>query len=119
MKRKRRRGGEPDAARLLALARAELLNELLPQLDGISRYRARLIANALQIARRELEAGGDEVEAVLLRKLTEVAAPTLAPSYLPPDTSLRDALRHGALDGNRQFYDLLVRLSAVRGRLID
>lgn len=114
MSRKRGRGGEPDASRLLELARAELLNELLPQLEGSSRYRARLIANALQIARRDLEAAGDEEEAGLLRKLTEVAAPALARSGLPAGTALRDALRQGALDGDRQVYDLLVRVTGIR-----
>ena len=108
------RGGEPDAARLLELARAELLNEILPNLEGDARYRARLIANALKIARHEMAQDGAAEEAELQRRLAEAAAPTLAPSYLPPDTSLRDALRAGALDGDPDLHALLVRLTDRR-----
>ena len=108
------RGGEPDAARLLELARAELLNDVLPQLDGDARYRARLIANALRIVRNELVQDGDPEEADILRRLAESAAAAPAASSLPPDTSLTDALRAGALDGDAAFHDLLVRLTDRR-----
>lgn len=47
----------PDGVRLLALARASLLDEILPTLPGDLSYGARLIANAMAIAARELESG--------------------------------------------------------------
>jgi hypothetical protein len=115
------RGGEPDAARLLALARAELLNEILPNLEGEARYRARLIANALKIAAHELAAGAAD-QAQAARELAAFAA-TLASAALPPEVAtgaaaagpaLRDALRAGALDGDAAFHALLVRLTERR-----
>ena len=97
------RGGEPDAARLLDLARAELLNEILPNLEGDARYRVRLIANALKIAAHELAAGAAD-QAETARDLAAFA----------PDTALRDALRAGALDGDPDLHALLVRLTERR-----
>jgi hypothetical protein len=110
------RGGEPDAARLLDLARSELLNQVLPQLEGDGRYRARLIANALKIAGHEMEATvtGDSEAAELLRQLAEVARPELSSSNLPPGTSLTEALRRGALDGDPELHALLARLTDRR-----
>lgn len=102
------RGGEPDAARLLDLARAELLNEILPHLEGEARYRARLIANALKIAAGELEAGPGDPEAAALRRALAQAA------GLAPEVSLTDALRAGDLDGNPEIHALLVRLTDHR-----
>ena len=114
MAEKRDSGGEPQGARLLELARAELLQEVLPHLKDDAGYRARLIANALKIAARELEHGDAVEEAEILRQLGEVAAPSLASSGLPPETSLQEALRRGALDGDRQVYELLVGLTDLR-----
>lgn len=51
---------EPSGAELLRVARQTLLDELLPQLPAGSHYAARMAANAMAIAARELEgAGGD------------------------------------------------------------
>lgn len=47
---------QPDAANLLATARQTLLDELLPQLPASAHYTARMLANALAIAGRELAA---------------------------------------------------------------
>ena len=63
MSEDRKRGGEPDGVRLLTLARRELLDNLLPLLEGDVRYRARLIANAMKIAACELQSGV-EVQAI-------------------------------------------------------
>ena len=125
MTKRKSRGGEPGAARLLDLARAELLNDLLPQLQGDARYRARLIANALKIAGHELEsAAADQAETA--RDLAAFAAAALpeqgaaaerAPETDPeadPETALRDALRGGALDADAAFHALLVRLTERR-----
>ena len=48
---------QPDGIKLLDLARTAVLDELLPALPDDRRYTARLIANAMAIAARELEAG--------------------------------------------------------------
>jgi hypothetical protein len=106
MTKRNPRGGEPDAARLLDLARAELLNEILPNLDGDARYRARLIANALKIAAHELESGaaGAAATARDLAALSGTGSPA----------SLREALRAGTLDGDPDLHALLVRLTDRR-----
>lgn len=87
------RGGEPDAARLLELARAELLRALLPQLDGDGRYRAKLIANALKIAAAELKA--------------EPAADDSA-------RALCRAVRRGERDGDAETHARIARLTEAR-----
>lgn len=113
-------GGQPDGKRLLELARADLLNEILPRLEGDARYRARLIANAMKIAAREIAAGaatGSEEDAS--RRSTEALTRALADCGLPPESSLRDALRQGAVDGNAALYEALVGLTEARRKLLD
>lgn len=102
-------GGEADGMRLLQLARRELLEQVLPEISGEARYRVRLIAKAMKIAIQELESGGEppgEVVAGLAALAGDGGAET--PKHL------RAALRAGELDGNRDLYDLLNRLSAWR-----
>jgi len=115
------RGGEPDGARLLALARRELLEDVLPQLQGDARYRARLIANAMKIAAAELGEGeGAEAAAEGLRR---IAAGLRVPGRAEPSTdaevadALSAALRQGAYDGHQGLYDLLVAATGRRRSL--
>ena len=49
---------EPFGAALLAAARQTLLQEIAPHLEGRRRYHALMVANAIGIAAREIEAGG-------------------------------------------------------------
>lgn len=58
---------QPDATKLLAIARATLLDRLLPQLTEASRYDALMIANAMAIAIREFAAGDKAARAELGR----------------------------------------------------
>ena len=46
---------EPGGAELLRVARTELLEQLLPQLPVAQHYTARMVANAMAIAARELQ----------------------------------------------------------------
>ncbi|HEY9538415.1 MAG TPA: DUF6285 domain-containing protein, partial [Kiloniellaceae bacterium] len=115
-----RRGGEPAGARLLALARRELLEVLLPQLQGEARFRARLVAKALKIATHELEGGAAE-EADWLPRLRDLAAASLpggADLTAMSDSELLAAfsagLRAGRLDGRQELYELLVKLTEER-----
>ncbi len=48
---------EPGGAELLRVAREELLESLLPKLPETERYTARMVANAMAIAARELARG--------------------------------------------------------------
>ena len=57
----------PDAAELLAIARATLLDKLLPRLADDLRYDALMIANAMAIAWREHAAGNAAAQAELAR----------------------------------------------------
>ena len=53
----------PTAAELLEAARASLDDDVLPQLDGRSRFHARVIANVLDMVARELRDGPAAVAA--------------------------------------------------------
>ena len=79
----------PDAAGLLETARDVLLRELLPHLPESKRFEARMVANAMAIARRDmaadpapvlarlrelLEAPNVESETLLRRLATEIRA---------------------------------------------
>jgi len=65
---------EPAGAELLRVARASLLESLLPLLPAESHYTARMVANAMAIAARELEqpsAAGVPDAARLAREIRE------------------------------------------------
>jgi hypothetical protein len=118
------RGGEPGGARLLELARRELLEDLLPQLQGDGRYRARLVANAMRIAARELD-GGPAGRPAGTHRLRGLAAAALqggvdlaALGEAELAAALCAALRSGRLDGQRELYDLLVMLTDKRREAI-
>ena len=112
------RGGEPDGQRLLELARRELLDVLLPQLQGEHRYRARLVANAMKIAARELE--GDRADGAIaaLRRFAAAALPETAGTATLTDAEialeLAAALRDGRLDAQPELHAVLLRLTEGR-----
>lgn len=120
----------PDGAALLELARGHLLEELLPELPEGKRLGARLIANAMAIAARELKAGdepgGDELAS--LARLYGEAAGTDGPR--DPVERIGDAIqrlswrltseiRGGALDGNSEVYEHLRAGAESRLRLTN
>lgn len=110
------RGGEADVRRLLELARREVLESLLPQLDGEARYRARLIANALKIAAQDLETGA-AMDAETRRLLQEAAArldPGAALSDAALQAALAAAIRAGRLDGDAALFGAIRRLTEGR-----
>lgn len=47
----------PDALALLSVARATLIDDVLPTVPEAARYQVRMIANAMAMAERELAAG--------------------------------------------------------------
>jgi hypothetical protein len=55
----------PDRLDLLLAAETTLLDEVLPSLDGGARYAALMVASAIAIARREVEAGSEPARTVL------------------------------------------------------
>lgn len=116
----KRGGGEAGGARLLLLARRELLDNVLPNLEGEPRYRARLIANAMHIAAREIEGGAESATA----SAADLQAFTTDVLGMPAETleaaraSLRDALREGRLDGNAELFRLLEEVTRRRRDLL-
>lgn len=55
----------PDPVDLLRAAETAVRDELLPGLDGAAKYTALMVASAVAMARREIEAGHAPVRAVL------------------------------------------------------
>lgn len=112
------KSGEPDARRLLELARREVLEEVLPQVEGEARYRLRLVANALKIAQRELTAGAQAAEAEAAGLADFARRRGLAPGQggpeETPDAGLISALRSGELDGDAELYSLLAQITRSR-----
>lgn len=113
----RKAGGEAGGARLLRLARRELLDGVLPALDGDERYRARLIANAMKIVARELESGAAFAEATA-RDVETFASSALGETPADGPKAIRDALRGGHLDASPDLHELLRRLTERRRGLL-
>lgn len=85
----------PDAAELLAIARQELLAEVLPALDDDLRYQVLMIANGMKIAQREITEG----PAIEERARNDIASfyQALAPDHVPIDpTDPTDEVRLAA-----------------------
>lgn len=104
----------PDARNLLETARAAFVAEILPTLSGRSRYTALMVANAMAIALREIEAGEAPLEAERLRLRALLPELAQAPSGVPLremlagyNRRLIEAIRGGRFDG------------AGRGALLD
>lgn len=116
----RKGGGEADGVRLLHLARRELLDNVLPTLEGDARYRARLVANAMKIAAQEMALGAGDAAATAGELEAFAAGSGGAPAGSPQEVreAIRDALRSGDLDGSPGLYDLLKRITARRRALL-
>ena len=102
----------PDAANLLAAARALLLDELLPALPDDRRYAGLMVANAMGIAAREHGRGAEALrdEAGRLREL--LAAPTPpAGDIAGLRRALAAAIRAGAFDIPPQQTALIAHLA--------
>ncbi|WP_193369245.1 DUF6285 domain-containing protein [Pelagibius marinus] len=113
-------GGEADGVRLLHLARRELLDVVLPTLEGDARYRARLIANAMKIAAQEMDLGAGNAAATAGELEAFAAGLDGAPADGPqgPREAIRDALRSGEVDGNADLFALLERMTGRRRALL-
>jgi RNA polymerase-interacting CarD/CdnL/TRCF family regulator len=111
----------PDGAELLAIARRSLLDELLSILPEDRRYTARMVANAMAIAARELEAGDDprRAEVERLCVIYNVAPPvagdrrTLEAASRRLNHRLAAEIRAGMLDAAGP------RREAVRAHLLQ
>lgn len=108
----------PDGAVLLEQARAALLRELLELLPESRRLDARMIANAMAIAERELAAGDADLAAeraalaAFYRERPEpgpraAQAESLGEALERLNWKLASELRGGLLDGDAKAFDLL------------
>ncbi|MBX6320779.1 MAG: hypothetical protein IRY94_03025 [Rhodospirillaceae bacterium] len=108
----------PDAAELLALARAALLDEIADAVPAEKRYTVLMAANAIAIAGREIAAGARmarETLAALAGLYGEVAAgeeedaETVEARLAGLERRLARDLRRGAFDGDPRLPALLLR----------
>lgn len=116
----------PDGVQLLTLARAALLETLLPSLPKDKQFEARLVANAMAIAARELEAGRgpmdgdvDALAALFDERDGDIMAKSETREEALERLSWRAAaeIRSGRRDGQRVLYDVLLR--SVTWRLAE
>jgi len=111
----------PDGAELLRIARATVLKELVPLLDDHARYQARMSANAIAIAARELaDAGATERDE--LRRLAEFyAAPfddrDVRTALRTLERRLAGDLRHASFDESRDREIRELLHARLRARL--
>lgn len=95
----------PGNVDLLAIARETMLAELRPLLPGSARYAVAMIANAMAIAAREIEAGDAAMCAALARldALYDIPPQTLAGAALIE--AVRDRERRLAADIRSGVFD--------------
>jgi hypothetical protein len=103
---------QPDGADLLATARDVVLNTLLPALPEQHRFAARMVANALAIARREQAADAAPALAALRGAL---AAPDAPAAVLLP--RLAAEIRAGAHDPGTATHAAVVAALVALTRL--
>lgn len=120
----------PDGVALLREARAVLLDELLERLPEDRRYQARLVANAMAIAARELEAGDRPAaaeRAALSRLYSEPrrTGPDGTAPEAPEETRQRltwrlaAEVRAGYRDGDAEVYAFLRERAVQRLRVTN
>jgi hypothetical protein len=121
--------GQQDSARLLELARAALAEEIVPALPEDARYGARMVANAMAIAAREMTAGEDtaQAERAALAKLYD--EPPTPPGRADAETIdealdrlnwwLVAEIRAGRRDGDGRVHALLRQAARARLRLVN
>jgi Domain of unknown function (DUF6285) len=103
----------PDAGGLLETAREVLLRELLPHLPDSKRFEARMVANAMAIARRDAAA---DTAPVLARLRGLLGMPDAGPDALL--RRLAAGIRSGERDpgrpGSAAAAEALVELTRLR-----
>ncbi len=120
---------KPDGAALLELARTTLVEELLAELPETAHYSARMVANAMAIAAREIGQGGrlQEAERSALAALYgEAPAPAAGAIAEPLDEALTRLswwlvaeIRAGRRDGDAGVHTILRDSARSRLRLVN
>jgi len=107
----------PDGAELLRQARSVLLDDLAGALPEGRRYDVLMVASAMAIATRELEAGetGREAERTALEALLGPASEDDIEGALGElNRRLAGEIRAGRLDGDPRAHDILERDAVAR-----
>lgn len=98
---------QADAIDLLGIARETLISTLLPVLPNELHYEARMIANAIAIASREIESAG--MQYAQERELLELL---LATDHVPDQPSalldLSHRIRRGELSSSSEAQEKLI-----------
>ncbi len=103
---------QPQGAELLREARRTLLEELSGELPESRRYDVLLIASAMAIAAREMEAGeGGEAER---KGLQELLGPAPEDELSALNDRLAADIRAGKFDGDARAHALLSRDATAR-----
>jgi uncharacterized protein DUF6285 len=121
---------EPRGDQLLDTARAVLREALIPALPADRRHAALMVANAMSIAMRQLQAG-DEPERLEATALQAMLGDVSAGSCVPPASGARarlaalnrqlcECIRDGRADEG-PFHEAVRRhlLAAARGRVAE
>lgn len=107
----------PDGAELLRQARSVLLDELAGALPESRRYDVLMVASAMAIAARELEAGGagsDAERAALEALLGPASEDDIEGALGELNRRLAAEIRVGRLDGDPRVHDVLAQDAAAR-----
>ncbi len=107
---------QPDAADLLAEARREFIESVLPNIGSESRYKAAMVLRTMELAERELNSDHDVARNLItqLRQLLVTDKPESALSGM-----LSRQLREGNFDSSQQLYQLLQLVVAFKLRVTD
>ena len=97
---------KPGAAQLLAIARQAFAEEISPSLPEGQRYTALMIANAMAIARREIEAGDAPVQVELESLRTLLGIPEAKPYGRELDAAVATANRKLIANIRSGLYDI-------------
>jgi hypothetical protein len=96
----------PDARELLVAARDAFIAEILPALAGESRYTGLMVANAMAIAQREIEAGDaaaraewERLRQLFPERLEPLAGDALHSVLAGYNHRLANEIRAGRFDG--------------------
>jgi uncharacterized protein DUF6285 len=115
----------PESSDLLLVARKTLLDEIRPMLDESAKYTVAMIANAMAIAARELEAGETPALAALARlnriygvEPRELHGQALRQALVDQESQLADDIRFGHFDApaekRRALLDHLRKMVVAR-----
>lgn len=106
----------PRGDELLAVARRTLLDDLLPLIPADKAYEARMIANAMAIAARELSRCKDVDDETTERIAEFYRAIGMDPSVVASEQSLADQIRRRLIDSLhfRRLHALLLDVTRAK-----